>query len=134
MGSAQRQRITSAVPILVMPKRNLPRHLQKRRRAVVKKVRADGRLQLDQGPLVVLERARFLQDSVGDTHLAQVVQGSGVEQQMCTLPIPAHVLRQYGGVMAETYVVIRSLVIFVTDSLIEPLRCIQMGLRQLAGI
>src|SRR3954468_11584222 len=100
MGSAQRQRITSAVPILVMPKRNLPRHLQKRRRAVVKKIRADGRMQLDQGPLVVLERARFLQDSVGHTDLAEVVQRGGVEQQMRALCGPTHVLRQYGGVVA----------------------------------
>src|SRR3954447_19411734 len=91
-------------------------------------------MQLDEGPLIVFERPRFLQDGIGNADLAQIVQRSRVEQQMCALRVPAHVLRQNGGVMAETYVVIRSLIVFVADRLGQTLGGIQVSLCQLPGI
>ena len=78
----QALRIAAAVPALVMAAGDLLGHLHERRLGAGEDARADRRVGLHVRPLGRVELAGLQQDLVGDAHLAHVVQGAGVPQQV----------------------------------------------------
>src|SRR3954449_873506 len=100
---------------------------------MVEKICADGRMQLDQLPLLVVERSGLLQDGVWNTHFPEVVQRSSVKNKVGIGSVPPKMFGEHRAVVAEPDVVVRGLVVFVTDRLVQALRGIEMCLRKLTG-
>src|SRR3954468_21085310 len=98
---------------------------------MVQEIRAYRRMQLDQLPLVLVERSRLLQDRIRDADFTKVVQGGRVEDKVRVRRVPAEMFREYGAVVAESDVVVGGLVVFVADRLVQALRSVEVSLREL---
>src|SRR3954447_15476983 len=101
---------------------------------MIEEIGPDRWMQLDEGPFVVFERARFLQNGIGHANLAEIVQRCRVEDKVRVCSVPPEVLRQHSAVVAQSDVVVCGLVIFVSNGLVQTLRRVEVRLRELSRI